>query len=630
MGVNIQKTICLILLLGLLNISLVLASNFYEENGTIKCENASVGEWGVVNGINYTKVNESILRSMNPNTDNFSIVCTSGITNMNSLFLEASSFNQDISTWDTSSVTNMASMFEGASSFNQPIGNWDVSKVKWMTNMFYGAESFNQPIGNWNTSTVQYMGGMFAYATSFNQPIGNWDTSNVRLMSNMFKGASSFNQPIGSWDTSNVEDMSYMFNEASAFNQNISGWDTSSVTNMEYMFYNSPFNQPIGNWDTSSVTNMQWMFAYAYNFNQSIGDWNVSNVENMDYMFYYATSFNQPIGDWNTSNVLSMQSMFEGASAFNQDISTWDTSSVINMVSMFAYAYNSNQSIGDWNVSNVESMDYMFYYATSFNQPIGNWNTSNVQYMEGMFAYATSFNQDLTSWCVINIPTEPIMFSTGSPLTEEHKPIWGTCGAECTNHTDCGLCEKCINYSCVNQSNNEDLKDECDISYTSCLNAYTRQGSNGYCDGAGSCDTSSSLLNVSPGNVCINGNDTNPTSSVYCSIWKDCIAGLTSAEEYYVGYAGNGTSTCVDTDWVNKGTIWETPEDYEILITEHAENCTITSTTPFTYEEEDLTKTIFDKIVEFILGIKAIALIIGLVGAGSVTYIIVKNFIIKK
>ena len=302
--------------------------HFFDINGTIVCDNASIGEWGVVNGINYTKVDETILRSMNPNTDNYSTICTSGITNMNSLFLEASSFNQDISTWDTSSVTNMASMFEGASSFNQPIGSWDTSNVEDMSYMFYEASAFNQNISGWDISSVTNMDYMFYYATSFNQPIGDWNTSNVLSMQSMFEGAS-------------------------AFNQNISGWDTSKVTTMASMFAFTPFNRPIGNWDTSNVTNME-------------------------YMFFEASSFNQPIGNWD--------------------------------------------------VSKVKWMTNMFYGAESFNQPIGNWNTSNVEDMSGMFAYATSFNQDLTSWCVINIPTEPIMFSTGSPLTENHKPIWGTCG----------------------------------------------------------------------------------------------------------------------------------------------------------------------------------------------------------
>jgi len=46
--------------------------------------------------------------------------------------------------------------------------------------------------------------------------------------------------------------------------------------------------------------------------------------------------------------------------------------------------------------------------------------------MQSMF-YNTPFNQDISNWCVSNIFSEPGNFSTNSPLTEENKPVWGTC-----------------------------------------------------------------------------------------------------------------------------------------------------------------------------------------------------------
>src|SRR5699024_6005237 len=71
--------------------------DFYlASNGvTIKCPNAEIGTTGVVNGIAYTKRSKDQITPENAATS-----CTSGITDMKRMFQKASSFNQDITSWD--------------------------------------------------------------------------------------------------------------------------------------------------------------------------------------------------------------------------------------------------------------------------------------------------------------------------------------------------------------------------------------------------------------------------------------------------------------------------------------------------------------------------------------------------
>ena len=153
---------------------------YLADNGiTIKaCEDANVGDTGVINGITYTVVDEAMLREMVENEQDVTKLATTKVTDMKFMFYENSTFNQPIGNWDVSNVTNMGSMFTIATSFNQPIGNWDVSNVTYTSGMFSGT-SFNQPIGDWDVSNVTNMAYMFADATSYNQDLSSWSVDGV-------------------------------------------------------------------------------------------------------------------------------------------------------------------------------------------------------------------------------------------------------------------------------------------------------------------------------------------------------------------------------------------------------------------------------------------------------------------
>ena len=192
----------------------------------------------------------------------------------------------------------------------------------------------------------------------------------------------------------------------------------------------------IKDWDVSNVTDMTSLFEEKGSFNEDISAWNVSNVTTMKNMFYKANAFNADLSNWDVSSVTDMHFVFHSAMAFNADISNWDVSNVTNMQSMFFQSFAFNQDIGDWDVSNVTTMETMFFNALAFNQDIGGWDVSNVTNMFSMFAIASAFNQDLSGWCVSNIANEPPGFSSGSALTETHKPVWGTCPTLTTSEFD--------------------------------------------------------------------------------------------------------------------------------------------------------------------------------------------------
>lgn len=218
-------------------------------------------------------------------------------------------------TWDVSLIEDFSALFSStvytthATSFNDNISTWDTSNATDMSTMFYGCTDFDNDISEWDVSNVRTMQQMFDECQSFNQYIGGWDTANCTNMNSLFRIANPnvgvFNQDLGDWDVSNCTDISNMFYNQTSYNGNLENWIVDNVLIMEGMFYRTIYYQNMAAWNTTKCTNMQEMFAYDASFNQNISGWDVSNVINFTGMFTDATSFSQDLSSWCVSKITS-------------------------------------------------------------------------------------------------------------------------------------------------------------------------------------------------------------------------------------------------------------------------------------------------------------------------------------
>ena len=409
------------------------------------------------------------------------------VTTLNSMFKDATVFNQDISSWDTSNVTDMGSMFFNAISFNQDIWTWIVKNVTNMTSMFDNAVSFNQDLSRWTVDLIPTQPVDFdTGATSWTLPRPSWGAETITLypMSNTgaipgisldwlsgegalvgavyFRGIGivtkrtirsfenlfdSVNDPdIATWNTSFVTNMKGTFSNATSFNQDISSWDTSNVTDMSHMFLDaSSFNQPLNNWDTSNVTTMARMFENASEFNQPLDNWNTSLVTDMLGMFREATQFDQDLSTWNVSLIPTKPVEFDlNATSWTSNIKKpfWGYNGVSEFKTVASYYPLTNTSTNPLSVSNEELFffplegiyketpitDASSFFAnnSTFNDPdIVLWNVSTFEAAEAMFLNASQFNQDLSGWCAWQFDDAPLDFDTGANNWSLPRPIWG-------------------------------------------------------------------------------------------------------------------------------------------------------------------------------------------------------------
>merc|ERR1712129_649681 len=122
---------------------------------------------------------------------------TNAAVTMTSMFEGASSFTgKNAQNMVTNTVVNMQSMFQSATVFNAAIPKsttkWDVALVTSFVNMFNGASSFNQNIATWDLKTSTDNAGlaaMFSGASNFQQNLCRWNiivTEAANNVPNMF------------------------------------------------------------------------------------------------------------------------------------------------------------------------------------------------------------------------------------------------------------------------------------------------------------------------------------------------------------------------------------------------------------------------------------------------------------
>ena len=240
---------------------------------------------------------------------------TSKFDSVNSMFLDAVTFNQDISGWNTGKVTNAEDMFKGAITFNRDISNWNVSKLVLANNMFQGAHAFNQDISSWTVSSIKNATAMFMDARAFNQPLGGWTLSSAQVLSSMFRGAHAFNKDIKSWSTGQVQMMDSMFRDATSFDQDLSGWSVAALRSK------TDFDTGASAWCGLGFTNR----GRPFGFNPSAGEGCALHVDmeapvtalagdKISYVLTYYNESSNAISNGNLSLQLPDQASFAKAS----------------------------------------------------------------------------------------------------------------------------------------------------------------------------------------------------------------------------------------------------------------------------------------------------------------------------
>lgn len=353
----------------------------------------------------------------------FSNVKTSpSLVNMAGMFRGVGAQDIDLSNFDTQNVTNMGSLFMQATNLNQVTGlSADkTAKVTNMSNMFAGTALTNFDLNNLSGAGAQDLSGMFSsmpaltsldHLAQFGQRNLNNDVNQVTNLSNFVNGDSALaNLDLsGFTNTANLTDLSGAFSGIGVTNLDVSMLNTSNVESMADMLSNNQklISVKLGKLDARNVENMSAFLAddpKLVNIDLS-GMQTSSKLTDLSSMFMHDSSVTTLTGlnNLNTSNVYSFNSMFSGLKNLKtlDGLSSFDTGKATDMGSMFSgMSALNNLNLSNFNTSNVTDMSDMFNGASSLNNlDLSNFNTQKAKTFADLFSSMDSLSGlNLSNW----------------------------------------------------------------------------------------------------------------------------------------------------------------------------------------------------------------------------------------
>jgi surface protein len=366
---------------------------------------------------------------------------TSGVTNMQDMFMDTQDANPDTSGWNTSNVENMMSMFANAASADPDVSGWNTTNVTQMTSLFEGAVNANPDVSQWNTSSVQEMGTMFNGATSANPDVSGWNTSNVSVMHYMFSGAGNANPDTSLWVLGSITTMEKIFNNSGISTENYTNFliraeSTPGLNDIDIGTSPAKYYAIASSARDALIDNSRgWTIADDDISPDFVSVWQTTEIDkvitipmvNLDSegaAFTYDYTIDWGDGSDSTDvtsyNDVDATHTYAEAGEYTIIISASDTTAgTMETIRCFGADDKDNLlSIPNLGDMGWTSFDSAFYGCSNLVEMYGG-DTSNVNSMRMMFHSATNADPDTSLWNVSSVTNMSSIFS-GSAISDDN------------------------------------------------------------------------------------------------------------------------------------------------------------------------------------------------------------------